>query len=120
MSRRSQAQKGKPMYSNDIFKMTPPATLAELAALDATREIPYLKARCNRMGIHIPTPNPTSSEIIPHIETRLSKHVAIGPRALSDRSGDYFEWKAIKEDLEEFITYLRSLNRVNLVNPVQK
>ncbi|HEY6227720.1 MAG TPA: hypothetical protein VI282_11420, partial [Verrucomicrobiae bacterium] len=32
----------------------------------------------------------------------------------SDCSGDYFEWKAIKEDLEEFISYLRSLQNSSL------
>src|ERR1041385_657735 len=110
------------MYANDITKITPPTTLAELSALDATREVPYLKARCNRMGIHIPRPNPPPREIIPYIETRLIEHNNRRNTFLSDRSGDYFEWKAIKEDLEQFISYLSSLNpanSVNLVNPVQ-
>jgi hypothetical protein len=76
------------MYSNDITKMTPPTTLAELAALDATRETPYLKARCNRMLMHLPSPNPTPAEISPQVEARLAKHIAIGPRSLSDCSAD--------------------------------
>jgi hypothetical protein len=107
------------MYANDITKITPPATLADLAALDATREVPYLKARCNRMGIHIPNPNPLPPEIIPYIERRLAEHNKRRAMFLSDRSGDYFEWKAIQEDLEQFISYLDSLNPVNLVNPLQ-
>ena len=107
------------MYANDITRITPPATLADLAALDATREVPYLKARCNRMGIHIPSPNPPPPEIIPYIERRLYEHNKRRSMFLSDCSGDYFEWKAIKEDLEEFISYLRSLNPVNHVNPLQ-
>jgi hypothetical protein len=74
------------------------------------------------MGIHIPRPNPPPREIIPYIETRLIEHNNRRNTFLSDRSGDYFEWKAIKEDLEQFISYLSSLNpanSVNLVNPVQ-
>src|ERR1041385_4850364 len=102
------------MYANDITKITPPATLADLAALDATREVPYLKARCNRMGIHIPSPNPPPPEIIPYIERRLYEHNKRRSMFLSDCSGDYFEWKAIKEDLEEFISYLRSLQNSSL------
>ena len=98
------------MYSNDNFwKITPPATMADLAALDATRETPYLKARCNRMGLHIPNPNPPPAQIIPYLETRLEKHIATGPQAYSDCSADYFQWKSIKEDLEEFISWLKSL-----------
>jgi hypothetical protein len=98
------------MYANDITNITPPTTLADLAALDATREIPYLKARCNRIGIQIPNANPPPHEIIPHLERRLAEHNKRGAMFLSDRSGDYCEWKAIKEGLEEFLSYLRTLS----------
>src|SRR5688572_24366879 len=96
------------MYT-DITKITPPATMAELIALDLQREVPYLKARCNRMGIHVPGPNPQPVEIIPHIQTHLDLHLARGPRSLTEHSGDYAEWKLLREDLEEFIAYLKLL-----------
>lgn len=110
------------MYSNiddkGIAKNTRPATQAELAALDATRGVPYLKAICNRIRIHIPNPNPPPAEIIPYIENRLAEHNNRRRHILSDCSGEYFEWKATKDDLEEFITYLKSLNApLPSVNP---
>jgi hypothetical protein len=98
------------MHTNDAFwKITPPATLADLAALDATREVPYLKARCARMGIRFPAQNPTPTETLPLLESRLAEHNKLRSRFLSDCSGDYIEWKLIKEVLEEFIAYLRKL-----------
>lgn len=98
------------MYTNnDITKMDPPKTLAELTALDATREVPYLKARCNRMQIHIPLPNPTPSQIIPYIQSALTTHLKDPVREAGPMSGDFMEWKLICEEYEEFIAYLRAL-----------
>src|SRR4051794_6534733 len=114
------------MYNNnnDITKIEPPKTLAELAALDAARQVPYLKARCNRMLIHIPNPNPTPTEIIPHIQQTLARHLKDPARETGAMSGDYMEWNLIREEYEEFLIYLKTLassaplNPVNLVNPV--
>lgn len=97
------------MNAIDITKITPPATMAELIAFDATREIPYLKARLNRIGIHVPGPNPQPAEIIPYIQQRLDRHLAPGPLSLTEHSGDYVEWKLIREEYEELIAYLKNL-----------
>ena len=99
------------MYTNnDITKIDPPQTLADLTALDATREVPYLKARCNRMQIPIPSPNPAPSEILPHIQQTLARHSKDPTRDAGPMSGDFMEWKLIREEYEEFITYLKSLS----------
>jgi hypothetical protein len=98
------------MYTNnDIAKIDPPKTMAELNALDATREVPYLKARCNRMHIHVPPPNPSPGEIIPYIERALAIHLKDPVREAGPMSGDFMEWKLIREEYEEFISYLRAL-----------
>ena len=86
-----------------------PKTVSELHALDATREIPYLKALCNRRQIHTPGKNPTSAQIIPIIEHILTAHIAKLPRGLSQTCDIYVEWKLIHDDLAEFLAQLKSL-----------
>jgi hypothetical protein len=91
------------------FQIPFPKTLTDLAALDATREVPFLKAICNRRGIHIPGPNPTPAQIIPTIECRLADHLARPCQSLNPHSGDYVEWHLIHDDLAEFLQNLRHL-----------
>jgi hypothetical protein len=93
----------------DTTKITPPATMAELIALDAQREVPYFKARCNRLGIHVPGPNPSPAEILPYIQARLDRHLTASARSHSEFSGDYIEWKLIREEYEELIACLTTL-----------
>jgi hypothetical protein len=83
--------------------------MEELVALDATREIPYLKALCNRRFIATPGPNPTPHQIIPIIEQFVATHRAKKPKTLSPYADIFVEWKLILEDLEEFLTNLRAL-----------
>jgi hypothetical protein len=93
----------------DTFQIPFPKTLAELAALDATREIPYLKALCNRRHIYVPGPNPTPAQIIPIIEQRLRDHERSCPDPRFPINDLAIEWKAIHTDLYEFLTELQQL-----------
>ena len=82
----------------------------------ATTEIPPLKAKCNRAGIHVPGDNPTPSEIIPIIQQRLAAHQNHPARNENPWTGDYAEWKAKYDDLTNFLTELHAAAQPNLVN----
>jgi hypothetical protein len=75
-------------------------------------EIPPLKARCNRMGIHVPGDNPTPAEIIPIIEQRLAAHQKHRSKHASPWTGDFAEWKNIHDAYTEFLTDLRAAQEV--------
>ena len=93
----------------NVFDIPFPKNRTELAALDATREIPFLKAHCSRRGIHVPGPNPTPAEIIPYIQKRLDSHNQNIPQHRTEHSDVYFEWKLTHQDLTEFLQNLRNL-----------
>src|SRR5688572_15169688 len=63
----------------DTFQIPFPKTMDQVAAITATRGYPYLKALCNRRGIHIPADDPTPTQIIPIIQQRLDRHLANRP-----------------------------------------
>src|SRR4051812_13411640 len=60
----------------DTWQIPFPKPMDDLAALDAPREVPYLKPLCNRRFIGTPGPNPSPSEIIPNIEQIVTTHRA--------------------------------------------
>src|ERR1043165_664035 len=93
----------------DTWDIPFPKTLAELNVLDATREIPYLKALCNRRQIHTPGKTPTPAQIIPIIQARLDHHLTLKPKGLSEIADIMVEWKLIHDDLAEFLTQLKNL-----------
>jgi hypothetical protein len=93
----------------DTWDIPFPKTLTELAALDATRAVPYLKSLCNRRFIHVPGPNPTPAEIIPYIQKRLDTHNKNIPQHRTEHSDLYLDWKLAHQDLTEFIQDLRNL-----------
>src|SRR3954471_3335538 len=106
---RPQPKRKERMKFIDTSEIPFPKNVEELAALDATREVPYLKALCNRRFIGTPGPNPTPAQIIPIIQQRLDLHLTQKPSDCSDHAGLMLEWKLILEDLQEFLTNLRSL-----------
>lgn len=69
--------------------------------------MPPLKARCNQIGIHIPSRNPTAAEIIPYIEQRLADHQNHFAKTMDPSSGYYGEWKSVNDDLTKFLDELR-------------
>jgi hypothetical protein len=71
-------------------------------------EVPSFKARCNRGGIYVPGDNPTPSEIILVVERRLADHQKHPSKTSKPWTGDYAEWKAINDDLTEFLQELRA------------
>src|SRR5207253_2594289 len=91
--RKRSRHRKEPMKIIDTLEIPFPKTIEELTALDSTREVPYLKAICNRRHIHTPGPNPSPSEIIPIIEQRLREHQSLrpDPRFQSDL---LIEWTA--------------------------
>jgi hypothetical protein len=72
------------------------------------REVPYLKAECQRRGIHPPYDNPTAAQLIPIIEERLAIHAKHFGRTFDPSSGYYGEWKLINDDLERFLAELNT------------
>jgi len=83
-------------------------TTNEINSPTENNQLTYFKIQCNRRGIHISCPAPTPAEIIPIIQTRLAKHETHLAKHTDPRSGDYAEWKAIHDDLVEFLTELRA------------
>ena len=77
------------------------------ALMDNQNEISPLKARLNRMAIHVPGNFPTPAEVIPIIEARLAAHMKHISRTASSTSGDYVEWKQIHDAYAELLTDLR-------------
>ena len=88
-----------------------PETKVPVAATVSSTEIPPFKARCNRMGIHVPGDNPTPAEIIPYIEQRLAAHQKHRSKTANPWTGDFIEWKNINDAYQEFLTDLRAANR---------
>ena len=72
------------------------------------REVPYLKAQCQRRGIHPPFDDPTADQLIPIIEDRLATHQKHFGRTCDPTSGYYTEWKYVNDDLQSFLTELRA------------
>ena len=83
-----------------------------------TNEVPPLKARCNRIGIHVPGDNPTPAEIIPIIERRLAAHMNHVGRTGSEYSGDFVEWKLIHDEYHEFLQQLRATDKFGVRDEV--
>src|ERR1051325_9344272 len=81
------------------------------ALMDNQNEISPLKARLNRMAIHVPGNNPTPAEVIPIIESRLAAHMKHISRTASSTSGDFVEWKQIHDAYTELLTDLRSAEK---------
>ena len=77
------------------------------ALMDNQTEISPLKARLNRMAIHVPGNFPTPAEVIPIIEARLAAHMKHISRTASSTSGDFVEWKQIHDAYTELLTDLR-------------
>jgi hypothetical protein len=112
----------------DTWDIPFPKNQAELDALDATREVPYLKALCNRRHIHTPGRRPTPEQIIPIVQQILDAHIPKLPRNLTKTCDIYLEWRLIRDDLTDFLKDLHSLlptsvlsvssvNSVSLPNP---
>lgn len=97
------------MNAIDTTQIPFPKTLAELAALDASREIPYLKALCNRRRIRTPSANPGPNEIIPIVQTLLADHQKHVPFGSNPHNGESCEWHAVHDDLTDFLTQLQNL-----------
>jgi len=72
-------------------------------------EMPPLKMRCNQIGIHIPSRNPTPAEIIPRVEERLAEHQKHFARTMDPSCSYYSEWKSVNDDLINFLKQLRAL-----------
>jgi hypothetical protein len=74
-------------------------------------QISPLKARCNRMGIHVPCDNPTPAEIVPIIEQRLAAHQKHRSKNANPWTGDFAEWKNIHDAYTEFLSDLQEVGR---------
>src|SRR5262245_28753895 len=110
--------KGIRMKHIDTLQIPFPKNMDALAALDATREIPYLKALCNRRFIHTPGPNPSPKQIIPVIEQCLATHRSLRPSGCTEHTDIFVEWRLFEEDLADFLSQLKSLSPVGSVPSV--
>jgi len=72
-----------------------------------TAEMPPLKARCNKIGIHVPSRNPTPAEIIPYLEERLAAHQNHFAKTMDPSCAYYVEWKSVNDELTQFLDELR-------------
>src|SRR3954464_13705863 len=81
-------------------------------------EISPLKARCNRMAIHVPGDNPTPAQIIPIIEQRLAAHQKHIAKTCNPWTGDFIEWKNINDPYHEFLTDLRAAQAAKSITPI--
>jgi hypothetical protein len=98
----------------DTLQLPFPKNMDALAALDATREIPYLKALCNRRFIRTPGPNPPPEQIIPIIEQCLATHRSLRPIGCIEHADIFVEWRLFEEDLADFLSQLKSLSPTSL------
>jgi len=80
-------------------------------------ELPPFKARCERMGIHIPTRNPAPAEIIAYLEKRMAGHQNHFAKNMDPSSGFHLEWKSVNDDLIDFLKQLRPAAGISLVAP---
>src|SRR4051812_37751533 len=83
-----------------------PKTVEALAALDATRDIPFLAFQCALHGIQLQNPNPTPMEALRAAENHLHNHRC---RRLCDFPGGQQAWASVCNDLGQFIKQLRPL-----------
>jgi hypothetical protein len=72
------------------------------------REVPFLKAECQRRGIHPPYDNPTAEQLIPFIEQHLATHQKHFGRNFEPSNGYRNEWEQTNTDLEQFLAQLRT------------